>query len=107
MSLGGTVERWQWRDDFLNLLPRLHGGLSFYREIHWQKIMTEFEKIYPLYRLLDKVLRQNKTLKKTIRETNKSIIWKLAYPLHIIDDKLRAIRTKNRRSNKRVVTAYE
>ena len=30
----------------------------------WQKIMTEFEKIYPLYRLLDKVLRQNKTLKK-------------------------------------------
>ena len=73
----------------------------------WQKIMTEFEKIYPLYRLLDKVLRQNKTLKKTIRETNKSIIWKLAYPLRIIDDKLRAIRTKNRRSNKRVVTAYE
>lgn len=73
----------------------------------WSAIMIELEKVYPLFRLLDKVLRQNKLLKKTIRETNKSIIWKLVYPLRLIDDKLRAIRTKNRRSNKRVVTAYE
>lgn len=73
----------------------------------WKNIMTELEKIYPLYCLLDKVLRQNKVFKRSIRQINKSFIWKLLYPLRYIDDKLRAIRTKNRSANKRVVTAYE
>ena len=73
----------------------------------WQAIMTELEKLYPVYQLLDKVLRQNKTLKRNIRQINKSFIWKLLYPLRFIDDKLRAIRVKNRSANKRVVTAYE
>lgn len=72
----------------------------------WQEIKNELDKIYPIYCYMDTVLQRNKQLKNTLRDINKSIIWKLLYPFRYIDDKLRAQRLKAR-ERKQLVTAYK
>jgi hypothetical protein len=55
----------------------------------WQNIIQEFEHIYPLYRYLDTLLQKNKSLERTIRFTNKSLFWRLLYPLRVIENAIR------------------
>lgn len=72
----------------------------------WKSIMEELDRVYPLYRLLDKTLQKNKALRKSLKAVNKSIFWKLLYPLRKIDHLFRTRREKARLT-KRVITAYE
>ncbi len=71
----------------------------------WQEIKTELEKIYPIYCYIDMLLKQNKQLEKNLHTIHKSILWKMLYPLRIIDDALRAKRVRSR-AQKRLAKAY-
>lgn len=97
------------RDVYHLLMKLAKDELSFEcAEFHssWRNIMNELDKVYPLYCLLDTTLRRNKQLRRALKVINKSIVWKLLYPLRLIDDKLREIRMKDR-LRRRVITAYE
>lgn len=72
----------------------------------WNNIKQEFAKIYPIYCYLDNALQRNTTLQLNIRNIEKSYLWKLFYPLRLIDDYFRKIRHKKRRKF-RLNTAYE
>jgi hypothetical protein len=72
----------------------------------WQDIKEDLGKVYPVYRYIDTLLKRNKQLSRKIRTTHKSILWKMLYPLRIIDDALRT-RRKKAREQKRLLKAYE
>lgn len=72
----------------------------------WQSLKNEFEKYYPIYAYLDTLLQKNKELSLRVRWMKKSIVWKLFYPIQLIDDKLRQLRVK-KRAKRRLQTAYE
>jgi hypothetical protein len=72
----------------------------------WKQIKNEFEKSYPLYCYIDKILKSNKASKLKVRQVQKSILWKLLYPARVIDNFFRKLRFK-RRAKKRLITAYE
>lgn len=71
----------------------------------WKSIKNDFEKYYPIYCYLDTVLKNNKQLKLTLRNINKSIIWKILYPIRFIDDQLRHYRT-SKRMKRRLQNTY-
>lgn len=71
----------------------------------WQGLMKEFEAIYPTYFYMDVLLKRHKILERKLRNIQKSIPWKLLYPLRVIDDALRARRTK-KRQQKRLLTSH-
>ncbi len=71
----------------------------------WRAIKIELEKIYPVYRYVDRLLKENYLLKKNLRGIQKSIPWKMLYPLRKIDDALRARRHK-KRARHRLIKAY-
>lgn len=62
----------------------------------WQVIKSEFNKIYPIYCYIDDLLKRNKEYERKFRKINKSLLWKMTYPLRLIDDKFREIRKKYR-----------
>lgn len=72
----------------------------------WQQIKTEFAEQRPIYKYIDTLLKRNKQLERKIRTTHKSILWKMLYPLRIIDDALRS-RRKKVRERKRLIKIYE
>lgn len=72
----------------------------------WKVIKQEFEKYYPIYCYIDTILKKNKALKHTVRDMQRSIIWKLFYPLRWTNDHLRKIRQK-KRAKFRLETSYE
>ena len=71
----------------------------------WHEIKNELKKMYPVYRYIDRLLKENHLLKKNLRRIQKSILWKMLYPLRKIDDTLRARRQKKRAEN-RLTKAY-
>ncbi len=71
----------------------------------WQSIKTDFENIYPMYCYFDSVFKANKKLKRDIQTTQRSIPWKLVYPLRLVDDFFRGRRRKAREV-KRLVKSY-
>jgi hypothetical protein len=71
----------------------------------WNVIETELDKIYPVYCYIDYLLKQNYHLKKNLRDIHKSILWKMLYPLRIIDHTLRK-RRQHLRQKKRISKAY-
>ncbi len=72
----------------------------------WQDVREELAKVYPIYSYINTLLKRNKQLERKIRTTHKSILWKMLYPLRIIDDMLRTRRRKNR-EQKRLIKVYE
>lgn len=74
-------------------------------EFAWREIKNEFSLMYPVYQYLKKILAQNKELQREIRSINKSIPWKLVYPLRKIDNLLRA-RRRAAKTQKRLVQEY-
>ncbi len=63
---------------------------QFYAE--WQAIKQAFELQYPQYQFMDMLLRRQKQMERKLRTIHKSWPWKMMYPLHVLDDKLRARR---------------
>jgi len=72
----------------------------------WKIIKNEFENYYPIYCYIDTLLKRNKESQRMIRHIQKSIVWKLFYPIRWIDDLFRQFRVK-KRAKKRLLTAYE
>lgn len=72
----------------------------------WQSIMVEFNAASPIYSYIDVLLKRNKQLQRSIRNTEKSILWKITYPLRMIDDVLR-LRRHKAREKRRLIKAYE
>jgi hypothetical protein len=66
----------------------------------WQNIKEELARFYPIYNYIDALLKKNKQLVRKIRTTHKSILWKMLYPLRIIDDALRSRRQKARENRR-------
>jgi hypothetical protein len=67
----------------------------------WDAIMKEFQIHYRSYCYIDELLSRVKHLGKHVHKAQKSLPWKLAYPLRVIDDFLRANR-RRRREQKRL-----
>lgn len=72
----------------------------------WKILKDEFENYYPIYCYIDILLKRNKETQTKIRIIQKSIVWKLSYPIRKLDDLLRKFRVK-KRAKKRLQTAYE
>lgn len=62
----------------------------------WADIMAEFEYSLPVYSYINALMVKNKRLEREIRTIHKSVVWKLIYPLRLIDDALRKRRRKTR-----------
>ncbi|TAK79319.1 MAG: hypothetical protein EPO11_00150 [Gammaproteobacteria bacterium] len=71
----------------------------------WQEIKNELEEIYSVYCYVDKLLKRIHQLENQLRNINKSIAWKMLYPLRKVDDLLRARRKDIRKLN-RLLKAY-
>lgn len=72
----------------------------------WQDVREELAHVYPIYNYINVLLKRNKQLERKIRTTHKSILWKMLYPLRMIDDALRSRRRKTR-EQKRLIKIYE
>jgi hypothetical protein len=72
----------------------------------WQHIQEAFVAASPLYQYIDTLLRRNKQLERRLRSTHKSILWKIIYPLRVIDDRLR-LRRRKARERRRLIPSYE
>lgn len=77
--------------------------LLFQKE--WVEIQLEFEKIYPVYCYIDLLLKENNQLRKTLRNIDKSVLWKMLFPFRLIDQALR-MRRQNKRQGRRLKKAY-
>lgn len=72
----------------------------------WSEIKNELDRIYPVYCYIDTLLKRCHSLDKQLRAINKSMLWKMLYPLRSIDDFLRSRRQKKRMS-RRLAKAYD
>lgn len=72
----------------------------------WQEVKNEYAKFYPLYCYLDQLLKERRSLKRKLRDTHKSWLWKLLSPLWRLDHYWRQQRQQSRMS-KRLAKAYE
>jgi hypothetical protein len=91
------------------LLKLAHDELSFESPAFisaWQHIQDAFVAASPLYQYIDTLLRRNKQLERRLRSTHKSILWKVIYPLRVIDDRLR-LRRRKARERRRLLPSYE
>lgn len=62
----------------------------------WAQVMEEFNQLMPLYDYVQTLLKKNKLQEREIRTIHKSLVWKLVYPLRVLDDFFRARRRKIR-----------
>ncbi|MDR3478127.1 MAG: hypothetical protein P4M14_08880 [Gammaproteobacteria bacterium] len=62
----------------------------------WNDIKKEFETVYPIYCYVDALIKKNKEQERHIRSIQKSLPWKLIYPLRFIDNLLRSKRNKQK-----------
>lgn len=58
-------------------------GVEF--KSRWQRIISEYATLYPMYAYLDRLLKKRNHLKRKLRDTRKSYLWKLLSPLMKID----------------------
>lgn len=64
--------------------------------LEWQTILDEYQVLHPLYLYLDKLQREQKIWLRKIRNIQKSIFWKLSWPLRMIEDAVRNMRRARR-----------
>lgn len=64
--------------------------------LEWKTILDQYQTIYPFYLYLDKLHREQKVWLRKIRNIQKSIFWKLSWPLRMIEDALRTMRRAGR-----------
>jgi hypothetical protein len=62
----------------------------------WQHINVEFAKLAPIYSYIDTLLRKNKVYERRFRSLERSLLWKLIYPLRMVDDVIRKLRKKSK-----------
>lgn len=62
----------------------------------WQAIMVEFNVQYPLYLYVDTVLQRTRALDKRIYKINRSLPWRLMFPLRLVDTLIRSMRHRSR-----------
>lgn len=51
----------------------------------WQEIECEYQQSYPMHCYLDRLLKKRKTLRRNMRDTHKSYLWKLLSPFTRLD----------------------
>lgn len=93
---------------YLLLMRLAKDEIDFYHsefKTEWVEIKNEFEKIYPVYCYIDHLLKENNRLTKTLRDIDKSILWKMLFPFRKIDQTLR-LRRQKKRSQNRLTKAY-
>lgn len=71
----------------------------------WKNLKAEFDQMHPIYGYMNTLLKRNKALSRELRDTHKSLPWKLIFPLRILDDALRQFRKKSRQK-KRLMKSY-
>jgi|GEM_PF-1067046 len=72
----------------------------------WQTLKAEFDKVYPGFAYINSLLKKNKQLERKLRTIERSVPWKLIYPLRVLDDALRALRRKTR-EQRRLIKSYD
>jgi hypothetical protein len=63
----------------------------------WQELKNELAKIQPMLDYIEGLRRKNKVLERQVRNIQKSIPWKMIYPLRVIDNMLRSRRKQSKR----------
>ncbi|TAK76377.1 MAG: hypothetical protein EPO11_04265 [Gammaproteobacteria bacterium] len=61
----------------------------------WRQVKGEYSAAYPFYLYMNRLLKRNKELERDLRTIRRSLSWKLAYPLRLINDVWRAGRKKS------------
>jgi len=51
----------------------------------WQEILSQLHDDYPVYCYIDSLLNENHRLKKTLKSIHQSNLWKIIYPLRLIN----------------------
>ena len=60
----------------------------------WQSIKQEFAKLAPIYSYVDTLIQRNNALNQSLKTLHKSRLWKMIYPLRVIDNALRTHRKR-------------
>jgi hypothetical protein len=60
----------------------------------WVSIQHDYKKMLPIYSYIDSLLTRNQTLEKSLETLHKSRLWKMIYPLRMIDNALRSRRKR-------------
>jgi hypothetical protein len=63
----------------------------------WQEIKNEFSTFAPLYAYADSLIQKNSQLERTLKVLHKSRLWKLIYPLRMVDEALRQYRKQKKK----------
>lgn len=66
----------------------------------WAEIKTEFAQVHAIYGYIEVLLKRNKELSRELRSVHKSVLWKMIYPLRIVDDWLRKRRRQSRNTKR-------
>jgi hypothetical protein len=56
----------------------------------WQEIKMEFERVYPVYLYIDKLLQHKTELDRSLKKIHKSLFWKMIYPIRRVQDFVRS-----------------
>ncbi len=80
------------------------GSAEFYAL--WNEIKQEFARSFPLYQYVDKQDKRTRNAERELKAIRKSVLWKMIYPLRIVDDALRARRHQARQKKKSLGNAY-
>ncbi|HSW68961.1 MAG TPA: hypothetical protein VLI69_02220 [Gammaproteobacteria bacterium] len=59
----------------------------------WKKILNHLEKDKLFYRYVDSLLKKHHQIAKKLRSIQRSTLWKMLYPLRIIQEGLRTLKT--------------
>ncbi len=89
------------------LLRVAHDEIAFEDEAFtstWLDIKNDFEKMFPIYSYINKLLQHTTDLKRTIRQVYKSRLWKITAPLRMIDEVFRA---RRKRLKQKSIETYE
>jgi hypothetical protein len=65
----------------------------------WQEIKATYKTIMPVHHYISALLDDEKALQRQMKKIQKSLSWKLIYPLRIVDDYFRKQRTARREQN--------
>ncbi len=81
------------------LLRTASGELSLGDEaftLAWQQLMIAYQQIEPMHQYINTILNDGKSLQRQLRQIQKSLPWKLIYPLRMVDNFFRKRRTEKR-----------
>jgi hypothetical protein len=64
----------------------------------WDEIKKDFSTAVPMYTYMDTLIKRQTKLEKTLNTLHKSRLWKLIYPLRVVDEAFRQRRKQKKRS---------